>query len=110
MPWVGVSGAFGVFRGTNTTSVGAPWQMVGACAPGLVTFGPISAVVQPDGVLTMGTAALEFSFYSVWTTDIDTLNVEEVPHRTDITRVLCCFCPRVIRVSVGNSLQPAVGA
>ena len=79
VPWIGMALGFGVFRGTNTTGVGAPWQLVGTCAPGVHMFGPINAVVQWDGVLTMGAGALQNDFYSVWTTDANTVSVDTLP-------------------------------
>jgi hypothetical protein len=82
VPWVAVSGNLGVFRGTTATGIGAPWALVRACAPGLHTFGPISATVQPDGVLTLGTGSLNDRFYSVWTVNTDTVAFEELTSNT----------------------------
>ena len=106
LPWVGMSFGFGVFRGTNATGIGAPWQMVGACAPGVSTFGPISAVVQWDGALTMGTASLQNAFYSVWSTDVNTVNVEELPPTNDTPQMWFVVC---VAVSFGYYMGQICG-
>ena len=54
VPWPTSSEGLCVFRGMNATGVGTPWLLIRRCAPGITTFGLINAMLQPDGVVTLG--------------------------------------------------------